>query len=74
MCIVLLQIVVMYIQPFTAQILCTTACPKNGQIPWVGTEWNKVLDGSVDQSEQAFLTEEQIKEGFCLGTWMMADG
>jgi len=35
--------------------------------------WNKVLDGSVDQSEQAFLTEEQIKEGYCLGTWMMAD-
>lgn len=26
----------------------------------------KVLDGSVDQSEQAFLTEEQIKEGYCL--------
>eukprot|EP00438_Fugacium_kawagutii_P012700 Skav222704 [mRNA] locus=scaffold402:568354:588795:+ [translate_table: standard] len=26
----------------------------------------KVLEGSVDQSEQAFLTEEQMKDGFCL--------
>lgn len=33
MCIVLLQSGVMYIQPFTVQILCTTAVPKNGQIP-----------------------------------------
>lgn len=40
---------------------------------WSNPLFHKVLDGSVDQSEQAFLTEEQIKEGYCLGTWMMAD-
>ena len=33
MCIFLLQSVVRYIQPFTGQILCTTAVPKNVQIP-----------------------------------------
>merc|ERR1712037_1006634 len=26
----------------------------------------KVLEGTIDQSEQTFLTEEQISEGYCL--------
>ena len=46
---------------------------KKGRIPMVKLFLNEVLDGNVDQSEQTFLTEEQINAGFCLGTWMMAD-
>ena len=39
-------------------------------LPRLGAAASQVLEGSVDQSEQAFLTEEQIKDGFCaLAGW-----